>query len=370
MYEQAREKRKTIIKRLQKQLGLPEPSLPHLQTPVPSPPCGRKPHPRHPDGNAPKSCHTEASGHSDRVQEASGAFGDYSRSSEYRHQRVSKYQEVSESTYQNLAPHGASRSSRTPEDVRRQMDHLLTPQRPIRPSLSPKRPIRIAPDPPQHSISSSRTQSRHRSENAQAEKMVMIRAQSLHARLSNTVVQDILKEATEKHLTPSGTSRPSQSAPRPKLHHVEPDRGHLKPAGNGASRPKTASHITTSSAMPSGHLLTSTMTKHIPRHSVRYQNQSENLATSSHVVEESFLEDGLSTTRDAPTIIDEVVDLKNGKVTASSIKKAVKAVHMNTIDLPKRSKSMQNVSVAPVPRSDYIPQTTIPKPFQLSMRSV
>lgn len=100
----------------------------------------------------------------------------------------------------------------------------------------------------------------------------------------------------------------------------------------------SAPHIATSVAMPSGLLLSSSNTKHVA------SSKSENpqFATSSHVVEESFLEDGMSTTREVPTIRDEVVagDLKLSK---------------------NRSKSMHQLS-------KYTPQVTVPKPFQLSLR--
>uniref|UniRef100_A0A1I7V2W9 TPX2 domain-containing protein n=1 Tax=Caenorhabditis tropicalis TaxID=1561998 RepID=A0A1I7V2W9_9PELO len=106
----------------------------------------------------------------------------------------------------------------------------------------------------------------------------------------------------------------------------------------------TAKHqIPASVAMPSG-LLTSALTKHIQRNPPQF-------ATTSDVVEESFLEDGMSTTREVPTIVDEiVVDPKTSK----------KVTINGSLSHKQRSKSMHNMAE---------PQVTIPKPFQLSLRT-
>ncbi|KAF1755317.1 hypothetical protein GCK72_021886 [Caenorhabditis remanei] len=102
---------------------------------------------------------------------------------------------------------------------------------------------------------------------------------------------------------------------------------------------------TASIAMPSGLLLSSTSTKHVPRHPPEF-------ATSSDVVEESFLEDGQSTTREIPTIRDEMVTTEH-----RSVKRQLE--NGTTLGQKHRSKSMHNMAE---------PQVTIPKPFQLSLR--
>ncbi|CAL2047826.1 unnamed protein product [Caenorhabditis brenneri] len=110
----------------------------------------------------------------------------------------------------------------------------------------------------------------------------------------------------------------------------------------------TSKHLVpTSVAMPSGLLLSSSNTKHMSSHQPPFANTSD-------VVEESFLEDGVSTTREVPTIIDEIVVERKPK---NSIRK--QKVNGSTINQTHRSKSLHNMSEA---------QVTVPRPFQLSLR--
>ncbi|CAI2352513.1 unnamed protein product [Caenorhabditis sp. 36 PRJEB53466] len=181
-------------------------------------------------------------------------------------------------------------------------------------------------------------------------------SQSTTIRSSNnssrqSTVREILSTATNRHLMPrSATS--------------------------------SANFATSSVAMPSGLLLSNTLTKHIPRHSYH------NLATSSQVVEESFLEDGLSTTREVPTIVDEIVgeeepvrtsvkfyEEKDGKPWKSKSKSMqnVKTIEntyakkfMSDLIAEKKQKDKEaenelkkeKFKAKPVPKSTYLPTNT------------
>uniref|UniRef100_A0A8R1HSE8 Uncharacterized protein n=1 Tax=Caenorhabditis japonica TaxID=281687 RepID=A0A8R1HSE8_CAEJA len=155
---------------------------------------------------------------------------------------------------------------------------------------------------------------------------------------SQSTVREILSKATEKYHLPKRLSQNSIA--------------------------------TSSVAMPSGLLLSNSVTKnakHIGKNSgfknTSQTHQNSAIATSSHVVEESFLSDGLSTTREVSTIVDEIVDEVPQRAKVSDNHGRVPEIRWR-IDR-KRSKSMQNVAE---PRSEYVPKITVPKPFQLTLR--
>ncbi|ULT92739.1 hypothetical protein L3Y34_010078 [Caenorhabditis briggsae] len=158
---------------------------------------------------------------------------------------------------------------------------------------------------------------------------------SRHRHQAHTAITTAIPRQSSSH-------HRSSSLPRHRHHPHHQHHGSQKTPNSATIRQVLADASakynlpTTSVAMPNGHLLTSTSTKHVPI-------QQPQFATTADVVEESFLEDGMS--------VDEVV--------GDSHRSVKRQLETGTNELKIRSKSMHNIPE---------PQVTIPKPFQLSLR--